>query len=149
MRDSCIALKDMVEDTLNFSQGDDESYKNIVSNLSHFGIKNAYVYIYEKPIIHKDKEPFKAPDTLLLKVAMTEGEIQVLPPEEQPINLMDIYNNQFITDSKYNMVLMPLYFRETLYGSVLYDLTDITYENGEFLANQYATAARVIDILNH
>ncbi|SEQ51263.1 DNA-binding transcriptional regulator, LacI/PurR family [Lachnospiraceae bacterium NE2001] len=149
MRDSFIALKDMVEDTLNFSQGDDESYKNIVSNLSHFGIKNAYVYIYEKPIIHKDKEPFKAPDTLLLKVAMTEGEIQVLPPEEQPINLMDIYNNQFITDSKYNMVLMPLYFRETLYGSVLYDLTDITYENGEFLANQYATAARVIDILNH
>ena len=25
----------------------------------------------------------------------------------------------------------------------------ITYENGEFLANQYANAARVIDILNH
>jgi hypothetical protein len=80
---------------------------------------------------------------------MTEGEIQVLPPEEQPINLMDIYSNPYITDSKYNMVLMPLYFRETLYGSILYDLTDITYDNGEFLANQYANAARVIDILNH
>ncbi|MCR5227721.1 MAG: LacI family transcriptional regulator [Eubacterium sp.] len=148
MSDSFMALKNMVEDTLNFSKGDDESYKNIVSNLSHFGIKNAYVYIYEKPIFHKEKEPFKVPDKLLLKVAMTEGEIQVLPPEEQPINLMDIYSNPYITDSKYNMVLMPLFFRETLYGSVLYDLTDITYENGEFLANQYSTAARVIDILN-
>lgn len=149
MSESFFTLKNMVEDTLNFSKGDDESYTNIVSNLSHFGVKNAYVYIYEKPIIHKEKEPFKIPEKLLLKVAMTEGEIQVLPPEEQPINLMDIYSNPYITDSKYNMVLMPLYFRETLYGSILYDLTDITYDNGEFLANQYANAARVIDILNH
>ena len=45
------------------------------------------------------------------------------------------------------MVLMPLYFEDTIYGSVLYDLTEITYKNGEFLINQFATTARIIQIL--
>ena len=43
------------------------------------------------------------------------------------------------------MIIMPLYFREKLYGSLLYDLTDITYRSGEFLANQYSLVARIID----
>ena len=42
---------------------------------------------------------------------------------------------------------MPLYFKETLYGYVLYDLNDVSFRSGDFIANQYATVARLIDIL--
>ena len=45
------------------------------------------------------------------------------------------------------MALMPLYFGDTIYGSIQLDLTDIIFRNAEFLANQFATTARVIRIL--
>ena len=61
------------------------------------------------------------------------------------ISSRKMFDNDFITDKKYNMVLMPLYFHEFLYGSILYDLTDITYQSGDFLANQYALVTRIID----
>ena len=60
----------------------------------------------------------------------------------------ELFENEFMTDKKHTMVLMPLYFRDTLYGSVLYDLTDISFKSGDLLANEYSTVARVIDMLN-
>ena len=87
------------------------------------------------------------PETVLLKVAMTDGDIKLVPSIEQPVEIDHLFNNRFVTTEKFNMVLMPLYFRETLYGSILYDLTDVTYRSGDFMAKQYATTARVIDIL--
>jgi predicted amino acid-binding ACT domain protein len=66
---------------------------------------------------------------------------------ENNVNILSI--NQNILDGYFNMILMPLYFKEKLYGSVLYDLTDVSYRSGDFLANQYATVARVIDVLKH
>ena len=147
LNQSITNLKNMVEDTLDFSHGGDESYANIVSNLKLFGVKNAYVYIYEQPIVHKQDDEFEMPETVLLKAAMTDGDIKIIPSIEQPVEIDHLFNNRFITTEKFNMVLMPLYFRETLYGSVLYDLTDVSYRSGDFMAKQYATTARVIDIL--
>ena len=140
-------LKNLVEDTLDLVHGGDEGYANIVSNLKLFGVNNAYVYIYEQPIVHKQGEELEMPETVLLKVAMTDGDIKLVPSIEQPVEIDHLFNNRFITTEKFNMVLMPLYFRETLYGSILYDLTDVTYRSGDFMAKQYATTARVIDIL--
>lgn len=149
MNESLFTLKTMVEDTLNFNQGNDESYANIVKNLSIFGVKNAYVYIYDEPIVHKQFDEFVIPDNVRLKVAMTGGRITCVPEHEQEMTIDHLFNNKFITNDYFNMILMPLYFKEKLYGSVLYDLTDVSYRSGDFLANQYATVARVIDVLKH
>ena len=149
MNESLFTLKTMVEDTLNFNQGNDESYANIVKNLSIFGVKNAYVYIYDEPIVHKQFDEFVMPDNVRLKVAMTGGRITCVPEHEQEMTIDHLFNNKFITNDYFNMILMPLYFKEKLYGSVLYDLTDVSYRSGDFLANQYATVARVIDVLKH
>ncbi len=142
-------LRSLVSDTLNFSTGNDKSYVNIMYSLINFGITNAYLYIYEQPAIHKHKEPFQTPDEMLIKVAMTNRQIVVVPPELQRIKKDMLFNNRFITDNKYEMVLMPLYFHENLYGSILFDLTEAAFKNGEFLASQYASVARVIDILKN
>lgn len=141
------SMKNLVKDTLNFSYGNDYSYANIVSSLAEFGVKNAYVYIYDKPITHMMNEPFVIPDTVRLKVVLRDGEIINIPYGEQEISIDNLYNNEYITDSKFNMVIMPMYFGDIIYGSVLYDLTEITFQNGEFLVNQFATTARMIHLL--
>ena len=143
--DSLFTLKKLVEDSLAFSSGRDENYSEILKNLYDFGVKNAYLYLYDEPIEHKNKERFTIPDHVRIKAAMTDGDIKVIPYYDQIVSVDKMFDNEFITDNKYNMVLMPLYFRETLYGSILYDLTDITYKSGDFLANQYALVVRIID----
>ncbi|SNU09540.1 DNA-binding transcriptional regulator, LacI/PurR family [Lachnospiraceae bacterium] len=146
--ESLFTLKHLVEDALAFNEYKDEHYEEIFKNLNYFGVNNAYLYIYDKPVSHRNGEDFRLPDTIRLKTAMTDGQIMTLPYEKQIISADNLFDNEYITDNKYNMVLMPLYFRETLYGSILYDLTDITYKSGEFLANQYALVARIIDRLH-
>lgn len=143
--DSLFTLKKLVEDSLAFSSGRDENYSEILKNLYDFGVKNAYLYLYDEPIEHKNKERFTIPDHVRIKAAMTDGDIKVIPYYDQIVSVDKMFDNEFITDNKYNMVLMPLYFHETLYGSILYDLTDITYKSGDFLANQYALVVRIID----
>ena len=148
MNESIYTLKNMVEETLNFNHGGDESYASIVTNLEMFDVKNAYVYIYDTPVIHKEGEKFIPPERVRLKVAMTDGIVKVIPSKDQWIEIDHLYDNKYITSEKYNMVQMPLYFNECLYGFVLYDLNDVSFRSGEFLANQYATVARLIDILS-
>ena len=65
--ESLFSLKDLVESTLNSSHPGDEAFANIADNLQEFGVKNAYIYIYEKPIVHKYGEDCSFPETLLLK----------------------------------------------------------------------------------
>ena len=144
-----LSLKEMIEDTLDCYEYSEECYLNIILNLAEYGIQNAYIYLFEKPIYHDQDEPCEFPEYMNLKVAMTEGEISI-PLEEDQIILMDeIFNNPFITKDKLNMVLMPLYFRESIYGCILYDLTDISYRIGDILANYYSNAVRIIELLKN
>ncbi len=140
-----FTLKSMVEEMLHHETYSDDDYSEITKSLSGFGIKNAYVYIYDTPVIHNNGEPFTVPEHLNIKTAMNDGVITNVPAEEQPITIDQIYDNKFITDKKAVMILMPLYFREKVFGSVLYDLTDISYEMGEYLANYYSIVAKIID----
>lgn len=139
--------KMLIKDTMNFTYGNDMSYMNVVSSLRGLGVKNAYVYIYEKPIAHMIGEDFKAPVKIRLKAAMTDGELIEIPYSKQLIDIDEIFENDYVTTDRYSMVIMPLFFNEVIYGVILHDLSEITFTNGEFLVNQFSTAVRVIDIL--
>ncbi|MBR6223945.1 MAG: GGDEF domain-containing protein [Lachnospiraceae bacterium] len=141
------SMKTVVKDTLNFTYANDASYSNIVESLGTLGIGNAYVYIYDKPIVNLDQDLIERPKSMRLKAAMTNWKVQDIPYSLQSIDTRFLFDNLFIGDRKANFVLLPLYFGDTVYGSVLFDLTDITYRSGEFFANQFATVARVINIL--
>ena len=141
------SLKTLVKDSMNFRDGNDQSYASIVSSLEWMKIKNAYVYIFDKPVTHLYGEDFELPDKIRMKVAMVDGKVEQIPFAEQTINTVDIFRNPRIKDSSYNSVLLPIYFEETIYGCVLCDLTKMVHKNGEFMDNQFGVAARVIDLL--
>ena len=143
------SLRTMIDNVLDYDSYDDSMYTEIITNLAGFGVQNAYVYIYDKPIRHLNGEPFNRPDSVRLKAYMNNGNISSIPSDKQSINIDNLFDNEYIEVPKYNMVLMPLYFREILYGSILYDLTDISFRNGESLAKHYAVVARIIDKFRH
>ena len=141
------SMKTIVKDTLNFTYGNDKSYESIVQPLANVGFRNAFVYIYEKSIVHLDQEPFEVPKMLRIKAVLTDGEVRDVPYIQQPVSLKSIFNHRFLPKEKWTMVLMPLYFGDTVYGSVLVDLNNLMFRNGEFMVNQFATTARMIEIL--
>jgi len=141
------SMKTMVKDTMSFKYGNDQSYEALISDLGWMQLKNAYIYIFDKPIIHLNGEEFKCPEGLCLKAALINGKSYSIPADKQRTPLSQLFVNEHMPDRPYQMVLSPIYYDETVYGCAICDLTDMVYANGEMLFNQFGSAARVIDLL--
>ncbi len=130
-----------------FKYGNDQSYVNMVSALYWMDMNNAFIYIFDKPVTHLDGESFPVPEHMRLKAALVDGKVFSLPKGKQKVLLDNILDNGFMHEQQKISVLLPVFFDEDVYGAALCDMTDKVFRNGEFLANQFGTAARMIDIL--
>lgn len=141
-------MKLCIRDMLQFEKGSDQSYAFLLGNLDWVDIRNAYIYTFEKPIMHLYKETFTVPKTLYLKAYLCDGKAYAVPSIEQKLSVSDLFHNRFMRDEdRYNLVLMPLFSNEMLYGLILCDLTSSLFVNGEFLIYQMGSAAKVIALL--
>lgn len=142
------SMKLCIRDMLQFEKGNDQSYAFLLGNLDWVNIRNAYIYTFEKPIMHLYKESFTVPKVLYLKSYLRDGKPISVPSIEQKLSISDIFHNRFMQDDeKYNLVLLPLFSSEMLYGLILCDLTSSIFVNGEFLVYQMSSAAKVITLL--
>ena len=130
-----------------FKYGSDQSYTNLVSALSWMDMNNTLIYTFEKPVTHLQGEPFPVPEYMRLKAMIIDGKVKSLPRGRQKVLLDDIFDNAFMHKEQKINVLLPMYFDEDVYGAALCEMTDKVYKNGEFLANQFGSAARMIEIL--
>ena len=142
------SLKLFVRDMLQFEHGDDRSYTCILNNLEWLHIKNAFVYAFEKPMIHLYKEKFEVPSYLYLKAIQKEGVVSTVPSPEQKVPIDKIFDHHYVhIDPCSCMVSFPLFSNEMLYGILVCDLTNEVFVNGEFLVNQMSSAMRIINLL--
>ena len=142
------SLKLFVRDMLQFEHGDDRSYTCILNNLEWLHIKNAFVYAFEKPMIHLYKEKFEVPSYLYLKAIQKEGVVSTVPSPEQKVPINKIFDHHYVhIDPCSCMVSFPLFSNEMLYGILVCDLTNEVFVNGEFLVNQMSSAMRIINLL--
>lgn len=141
-------IKMFIYGLFSFERGSDQSYPYLLSSLRWLNIENAFLYTFEKPILHLNKEQFTPPRQLYLKAVMQKGNISMVPLLEQTVPLKKIYRNSFMEPTEnYRLVLLPLFASEMLYGLLLCDLADSVYEHGEFLTSQMSTAAKMIHLL--
>ena len=145
--DMMIDLKNLVRESLNFVYGNDHSYSALISNVGWLGIQNAYIYIYSKPIVHLQDEPVETAKALRMKAALRDGKLVEIPYSVQYTKLKDMFCNPRMTDKKYTLILTSLFCGDTLFGAILYDATELTFRNGDFLTNQFGSAAHMIHIL--
>lgn len=141
------AIKLFVSQMMQFESGNDSSYAVLLQNLEWLNIQNAYVYLFEKPILHLQGEEFSLPDSLRLKAVMEDGEVQCIPETKQKRNRADIFSYGRMAEKRHSFVCFPLFYNEMLHGMLLCDLTDKLFENGEFVVNQMSSAVRMIQLL--
>lgn len=140
-------MKLFVRDVMDFERGSDQSYMSLFTNLGWLDIQNAYVYVFEKPVIHLDGEEVEFPKELYLKAALNHGEVQNIPAMSQKTDRKDIFTNPYIEDRDNTKILLPLFSNEMLYGVVLCGMSVQIFEYGEFLVNQFGSAVKMIELL--
>lgn len=142
-----FSMKLFVRDILQFERGSDQSYAVLLENLEWLEIRNACVYLFEKPMVHLCGEEFVLPGHMLLKVVLRDGNVQIIPAPRQKKKIAELYGNGDTVFGRTPMVVLPLFSNEVLYGILLCDLTEKLFANGEFLTNQMSSAVRMIDLL--
>ncbi|MBQ6887119.1 MAG: GGDEF domain-containing protein [Lachnospiraceae bacterium] len=145
--DKNIAMKLFTRDIMQFEKGNDQSYIVLLQHLNWLDIRNACIYVFEKPMLHLYQEEFVLPEKLYLKATLKDGETQVIYAANQETYIKDIFANANINDDCLPKVLFPLYSYETVYGVLLCDMADIFYENGDYFVNHIGSAVKMIDLL--
>lgn len=141
-------IKLFIYGLFSFERGSDQSYTNLLSSLNWLNIDNAFLYTFEKPILHLNKEQFTPPRQLFLKAVRLKGEVSMVPLLKQTVPIEELYCNSFMDPKEnYRLVLLPLFSGEMLHGLLLCDLADSVYEDGEFLTSQMGTATKMIYLL--
>lgn len=141
-------MKLFIRDMLQFEKGNDSSYTSVLNNLDWLDIRNAFLYIFKKPITHLEKERFVPPDNYYLKAYRRDGKVYSVPAIRQEYEMKDLFDNPAMEGmERRSMVMLPLFVSEHLYGLFLCDITSELFVNGEFLLNQMSAATKMIDLL--
>ncbi|MBR4759713.1 MAG: hypothetical protein IK078_06160, partial [Lachnospiraceae bacterium] len=109
--DTIQSLKTLIHESLGFTYGNDLSYRLMISNLQWTGVKNACVYIYDKPIVHFEHETFKVPEALRMKSVLQDGELIDVPYANQLTPISRMFSNSYMPKKTQKMVVLPLFFR--------------------------------------
>lgn len=146
--DNNYAMKMFIRDTMQFENGNDQSYTVLLEQLHWQDIGNAFLYTMEKPMVHLYKEKFKVPKKLYLKAVLKNGEVQAVPSVHQKTKIQNIFQQIMEVEEGYYMTLLPLFSKEMLYGVILCELSQKIFGNGEFFVNQISSAVRMIQLLS-
>ncbi len=142
------SMKLFIRDMLQFEKGNDLSYTSVLNNLEWLNIRNAFLYIFKKPVTHLEKENFVIPESYYLKAYRRDGQVYSVPAIRQKCSVEELFHNAALEGmDRFSMVMLPLFVNEHLYGLFLCDITDELFVNGEFLLNQMSAATKMIDLL--
>lgn len=142
------SMKLFVQDMLQFERGRDQSFSTLLENLDWLQVKNAAIYMLADPVLHLFKEEYKAPEKLYLKAVLRKEKVTIVPAIKQEKRQAEIFeNHQLDNEERHDWVLLPLFFKEMVYGVLLCDMTEEMYTNGEFLINQVSSAIKMITLL--
>lgn len=141
-------FKLFVSNTMQFEKGNDKSYEKLISDIGFLGVKNAALYMFEKPVISLAQDAFVRPDQVSCKAVLQNGKIRALSVTEKATPIEAVFQFEAITGSRFSAVVLPVFSNEILYGFFVCDLTVQMFDNAEFLVSQISSAAKMIDLLN-
>lgn len=145
--DEQYVMKLFVRDIMQFEKGTDQSYAVLLEHLGWLDIRNAYLYVFRKPVMHLEHEELEIPDKLYLKAVCREGIVESILGAQQERKTTDIFRSSEPGKGRTSLVVLPLFSNEMLYGILVCDMTEKLFENGEFLVNQMGSAVKMLELL--
>ena len=100
-----------------------------------------------EPILRLFKEGFETPGEMYKKAVLEKKQVETVSVSRQKQELGDLFSGAFSSGERLECVLLPLFFKETVYGALLCDMTEEVRANGEFFINQVSAAVKMISLL--
>ena len=139
-----VLRKRFISKTMDFKHGTDQSYQVFLDCFDWLDVRNACIYVLDHPSYHLENERYKPASVYYKKAVLKDGIVKVLPISEQPVSIDAIFDVMDFSDKQRNMVLVPLFFAEELYGFVMLDLNEKIFGEAECIASQLGASSHIL-----
>ena len=111
-------------------------YESIFMNINKLGMDNAALYMFDGPLDYDYENNAYLPDKINLKCVVRNGEVYLISKERQPCFTKDIFVRGEMSMKCRGYVVLPVFYRHTIYGFLVGEAIRDIYERGEFIAIQ-------------
>ncbi len=116
---------------------DKETRKSqVISNFDKVGLQNAALFLFDEKVVYDENNEDIFPEKVNLRCILKEGEIFVIPKERQTGLTNELFRRVELPPKCRECVILPVLFKNYIYGFILTEMTHEITTSGNFLANQ-------------
>jgi len=127
---------------MSLSGGMENECLGVLKSLEKLGVINAYLYMYDEPVLNREDDKWVLPESLLLKAYRNreEGAVSV-PRSRQRVSRDEIIGNLILTGRiPETFVVIDLFYDVWQYGFILLDITNDYYQGMDIIGYQLCNA---------
>ncbi len=142
-----VFINSIATDMMFYPDDKTAGYRSVEHNLQKAGIKEAYIYMYDQPFVHKRNESWSLPETLQQQIAYNGDMTGANAEWSKEIPVTDIVERELEDGCQHILVCYPIEVVGEHYG-----IMHLGYESNFCMdifsiANQLATAFRTSDLI--
>ncbi len=108
----------------------------LINNFDKLGLKNAALYLYDKPVRCGLKINEKLPDIIYLRCVVKNNELYIISKERQNCSIENIYNRSELPREKMGYISYPIFCNNYLFGILVCGVSRGMIDAGEFISFQ-------------
>lgn len=129
-------LQNYLLETIPYRAIDVDNMDDVYVNLNMLGLHNAALFMYDRPVIYRDRDDFTFPDTIRLKCVVTGDETRIIPDEDQVCSVETLHTRKELIWADSGLIAFPVVLGVHIFGILTCELTRSIVSKGEYLANQ-------------
>ena len=139
-----------VRDAMMFGGELKNSYAKILKQLPLVGAMTAFIYTFDKPVLHRYDENFPKDVNLLFRSYSYGSVTYTLPPAERKVTMNEVFRNRYLcAERQHCFIVADLYTAETQYGIALLEPESPDFFSElELVTYILSSAVRTLDILS-
>ena len=138
-----------IRDALMFGGSFKDSYARIMKKLDSVGALTAFLYTFDKPIIHRYGDRFPTDLKWAFKAYCYGHDVFTLPRGAQQMSTPQVFDNDHLCRGRqHTLIVADLFSAEEQYGVALLEPRDETFlDELELVTYQLSSAVRTLNIL--
>ena len=100
------------------------------------GLQNSALFLFDEKVTYEENNDDLFPDKINLRCVLKEGELFVIPKERQSGLTEVLFHRIELPPKCRQSVILPVLFKNNIYGFILTEMTHEITSSGNFLANQ-------------
>lgn len=139
----------VIRDALMLDVTVSEGYTLALKRLHCLNIDTSYLFVFDKPMLHRPTDDFPNIGTLNFKAYCYGRDIHKVPEDKQKVTSPEIYvHDRLASDRRHTMVATLLFYTEWQYGMVLVEPHgEENLDELELITYQLSTSVKTIHLL--